>query len=292
MSPPTTSQKDDPKTYSFYLTQRFNADNTRYIIRDSEGQIYWGLQTRPIQIISRLSRNDIALLPRKPLDATQFFPTFDPETMTKFEPSMHSRADVFVKKQALLNSPNFMYRPKRYYDLTMHELQVGEQLAKDPHPHLCRYLGVIVNPITNLVMGLAYKKYDCDLLGYFSLKKYETPRLSAEEAKMISDSVKSAVDAIHAKGFVHCDIRPPNIFLKVDSEVEESDWDEGPSSTWKIKEVVVGDFDASLKRGAQIELKIANEWWRPASFGFGSKADFEIDNFSVARLEEWLEKKM
>ncbi|KAF1960951.1 hypothetical protein CC80DRAFT_544346 [Byssothecium circinans] len=285
---PLLPQKVDPKTYTFFLLHKLNNNRSRYIIQDSEGDIYWGLQSRPLELLSQLQPSVIGQLPRNKLDATQFFPPFCPNAMTKYD---QNEADVFVKKQALLSGPDFVYKPRRYFDLTMREVQVAESLSKIAHPNLCKYLGVVVHPKSDRVMGLAYKQYDCDLGAYFNDPNFGHPRLSRAQATLIINSVTSAVEAMHAKYFVHCDIRPPNVFLKL-SPAGESDWDESVPAAREIVEVVLGDFDAAVACGEKIELKIAGEAWRPEGVGFGCEAGFGMDRYSLRKLGEWLDRKV
>jgi hypothetical protein len=237
-SPPFTPAKGDPKTFSFFLMQKHHGESTRYIVQDSEGDIYWGIKTRSIDLLSQLSSAAISDIILSKLNAADFFPIFNRKTMSKYDPSASNEDEIFIKKQALLSTEDFLDKPRRYRDLAFREAMVAEKVAKEPHPNVCQYLGVVVHPKSNLVTGFAYKKYDCDLNTYFR-NQHGSIGISRQQANLVKDSVRNAVKAIHDLGYVHCDVRPPNIFLRLCTEMP-ADHNEGKPAVQSIEQVVLG----------------------------------------------------
>jgi hypothetical protein len=266
----------DLKTYTFLQLSTHTYNTTRYLVLDFTGALYWGTDARPLKVVQRTHPFAIARLPRKPLNAGSFFPPFDPTSMTPYHANAHEPAHVFIKKQDLLAGNEFLQRAPRFAGITLAEINVAEALVKSPHPNLCPYLGVVVNAAMNRVTGLAYKRYTTDLHRFAHHGLLTSPA----QIGIIMGAVTAAVTHLHRLGFVHCDVRPCNVFLKVGAVPGRKER--------RIEEVVLGDFDAVTRLGGKIEWKLAGGEWRVNGVKVGDVAGVEVDRFAVGETERWL----
>jgi serine/threonine protein kinase len=58
-----------------------------------------------------------------------------------------------------------------------------------------------------------------DLLDYFQTKADKKERMTPEENQTIAWALRQALEGVHAVDFVHCDIKPDNIFIANKSDV-------------------------------------------------------------------------
>jgi serine/threonine protein kinase len=58
-----------------------------------------------------------------------------------------------------------------------------------------------------------------DLLDYFQAKADKKERMTPEENQVIAWALREALEGVHAGGFVHCDIKPDNIFIANKSDL-------------------------------------------------------------------------
>lgn len=120
---------------------------------------------------------------------------------------------------------------------------------------------------TNLVSGLAFKRYDCDLHAYV----HRGARFDAEDALA---QIAAGIGHLHSLGLVHCDIKPRNIFVDAGGEGKAA--------------FVVGDMDSAHEVGREAELKWGTDWWVERSVG---RAVPEMDWYGLGRVRKWLEEK-
>ncbi|KAF2243117.1 hypothetical protein BU26DRAFT_126681 [Trematosphaeria pertusa] len=240
---------------------QYDRVTTRYLLRDGCGNIWWGSSARTI---SSICAADPTCLPKlAPLDPEAFYPWAKPGTK-EYKGALDD-PNVFIKKQDFLMHRCFDQgkAPEYFKNLMVREVEVCELLAKNPHPNVCKYLGVVLDT-ADLITGIAYKRYDSDLFTAVEEKAFDYARIP---------HVVAAVDAgmkhLHSLALVHGDLRPENIFLRGEDEV------------------VVGDFDACYCVGEPLEHKIgARDWW-PAKYGRERYAEVEIDYLTVAKLPSW-----
>ncbi|KAF2251522.1 hypothetical protein BU26DRAFT_563453 [Trematosphaeria pertusa] len=269
----------DAKTYAFFVLQSHSHGTTRYLILDSDAQIYWGQSSRPIHVVQRTQPLGIARLPRTHLEVSDLFPPYNPLTMTEFLPSpSQDPSAIFTKRQNILSGERILTQPEAYAQLTMQEIRIAEELGKQPHANVCAYLGVVVDRRlrNRRVTDIVYKRYTCDLFHYVScgLLRHRS------QISHILAAVYAGMRHIHSLGFVHCDLRPENIFLTLGADAG--------NAQAVIEEVVVGDLDAAVRIGEHVELKAATREWWPEGFEWGDRARTELDEYSFACLGPWL----
>lgn len=210
------------------------------------------------------------------VDASWLYTTLAEGAMTRFQGDVPSAA-VFMKKQPFLARSK--YRSDHYARCAQQEIERCERIAASPHRHLARYLGVETKRVCGVERAcrIAYKRYSMDLYEFVKTKQL----LRLKHVDVVMDGVRDGVRHLHGLGLVHCDVRPPNVFVSVAEERDE----EGDVV---LEEVVMGDFDASVETGKEVRLKRAcGEWW-PERVGWGDKAEIEIDEWAVEKLARWL----
>jgi serine/threonine protein kinase len=87
--------------------------------------------------------------------------------------------------------------------------------------------------------------------------------------------IRNGIQVFHNQGFVHCDIKPDNIFVDLQNH-----------------RFVVGDFDSVHREGARVSLKVGTPGWVPEDEDTSDIARYEIDSYSLAMIQTWLERKM
>jgi serine/threonine protein kinase len=122
------------------------------------------------------------------------------------------------------------------------------------------------------VVRIAYQRYSMDL-HMFALEK----QLNLDNRNILMQGMRNGIQHLHEQGLVHCDLRPPNVFVTF--KEEEGDV--------VLEEVVVGDFDASLKIGEPVNLKRACGKWWPPHVQWGDPALPSIDEYSLEQMETW-----
>ncbi|KAF3032685.1 hypothetical protein E8E11_003215 [Didymella keratinophila] len=171
------------------------------------------------------------------------------------------------------------YHEDYYAECTAQEIKRCEQISHHPHPNLAQYLGVKTRNFNGgeRVTRIAYKQYSMDLHAFVLEKKL----LKLHHVLFLLDEIKAGMEALHAMELVHCDVRPMNIFVTVGKHLNKA-------GNAVLKEVVLGDFDASLKVGEEIKLKRASRDWRPEDAEYGMKAATWVDEWCLEKLQEWL----
>jgi hypothetical protein len=105
--------------------------------------------------------------------------------------------------------------------------------------------------------------------------------LKQHHVAVLIDGIKAYMQALHAMELVRCDLRPMNDFVTVGEELDGA-------GDVVLKEVVLGDFDASVKIGEGIQLERASREWWPEDAKFGMKAETWMDEWSLEKLQNWL----
>jgi serine/threonine protein kinase len=200
--------------------------------------------------------------PPRHIDFTQVYPRYEPSSMT-----IAKRGGLeFVKKLDLLVLGPRLFDSSSVAMVTSREIQIGEMLLKHPHPNLCVYRGVIVNS-DNLVSGLVFNRHDWTLADLVNNRQ-------SFDGKACIHAVEKGLKHLHSLGYIHYDLKPENIFYNVND-----------------KQFVLGDFDASQRIGAKLDLKHGAEGWRPAITVRDDIADPRCDWYGVKVLKFWLKKK-
>ncbi|KAF1960950.1 hypothetical protein CC80DRAFT_580866 [Byssothecium circinans] len=237
-------------TYKIFQTDSSPA-GTRYLIQDSDDNFYYG-------------------------------------RMTKFTGNLQD-PNVYVKRPCILaKSPGYGTFPSVWAQLTERKISVGEVLARNPHPNVCQYLGVVTAPppVSARITDIAYKRYSCDLQDFFNSGYLRSPA----QVWIIMQGLRAGLDHMHKLGFVHCDLNPTNVFLRTWTAPETRS--SPPNSV--IFEAAIGDFDTVTRVGKVIEFKRAPDDWWPYELGidFDDPAAVEIDDACVKKTEEWLKSKI
>jgi serine/threonine protein kinase len=145
------------------------------------------------------------------------------------------------------------------------------ELAPDDHEHLraawrCAQLpAVAACPYIVRVLDIA-EPFELYLLQEYADRTLEEAFQEAAITRAVwstvEDNVAAALQAIHAAGQVHCDVREDNIL-----EVE---------GVWKL-----GDLGATTPKGEEMRWKHRDPRYLPLGFGEGSKAAPENDWYAL-----------
>ena len=152
------------------------------------------------------------------------------------------------------------------------EIQRCEEISGNPHRNLARYLGVETKVILGeeRVVRIAYQRYSMDLQT-FVLQK----RLNLDNRVILMQGMRNGIKHLHEQKLVHCDLRPPNVFVMFKEEEEGN----------AVLEVAIGDFDASLKIGERVNLKRACGKWWPEHMKWHCPAETSIDDYALEQME-------
>ncbi|KAF3009747.1 hypothetical protein E8E13_009378 [Curvularia kusanoi] len=195
--------------------------------------------------------------------------------MTKFTGQTDDNM-VYMKGQAIMRDSR--YNNTHFADCTQQEISRCERISASQHPNLARYLGVETKKIgdEDRVTRLAYRRYSMDLNEFVLMKRL----LKARHVAFLMKGIESGMRHLHKLGLVHCDLRPMNVFVTFEKSRNKV----------VLKEVVIGDFDASVKIGEKVSLKRAsNDWW-PSDAKWGVKAEPWIDEWCLNKIGKWLEE--
>ena len=192
---------------------------------------------------------------------------------------------VYMKKQAYLIRDKIL--STRHAGCTRQEISWCELISKTPHPNLAQYLGVETRIFPNYngeeerVTRIAYKKYSMDLDSFVILKRYLQPC----HVDFLMQGIEKGMKRLQNLGLVHCGLRPANVFMSFESERDKN-------QDVVLKEVVIGDFDASVQMGERVSLKRASKDWWPKSAGkeWGMKAEQWIDEWCLEKMRKWLKE--
>ncbi|KAF2823822.1 hypothetical protein CC86DRAFT_372024 [Ophiobolus disseminans] len=199
--------------------------------------------------------------PRK-YDLALLYPKFDKDVMT-----IAPKDDSFYTKRLNLVSEGLkMFDRPHPRSVTLQEIEVCESICKRPHPNICQYRGVEVDP-KNRVTGLVFDRYD------MSVYDAQLQGHRIDTARCLRH-VESAITHLHTIGYVHCDIKAENIFVNL-----------------RTQTFVLGDFDATHREGAFMSLKVGTPGWVPNYEDTDNLAQKEIDWYSLEMLKAWWKVK-
>ena len=216
---------------------------------------------------------EFASLELEEIPAKFLFPKYRP-SMRKYTGSTKAN-NVFMKQQTFLEKTK--YRDTQFAQCTQQEMLRCEQISMDPHRNLAQYLGVETRCIfgEERVLRIAYQRYTMDLHTFVLEKRL----LTKENQHLLVEGIRNGMQHLHKLGLVHCDLRPPNVFVTFKEE----------EGRVVLEEVVVGDFDASLNIGQPVTLKRAcREWWPPEA-KWGSLAHPSMDEWCLQKIQDWME---
>ncbi|KAF9692799.1 hypothetical protein EKO04_009319 [Ascochyta lentis] len=271
-------------TYNTHFTVFSSMDQrsgeTHYLLSSNRGFLFHGhhptKEWKAIQAIHG-DGTEFACLPMEAVPANLLFPDHEP-WMRKFTGD-EADPDIFIKSQAFLAKTR--YGSDHHARATYQEILRCEAIAPSPHANLARYLGVQTKMIggEERVVGIAYQRYSMDLYHFVMMKRLLLPR----HIDLIMQGIERGMRHLHGLGLVHCDLRPTNVFVTFG---EERDEDEGVV----LKEVVIGDFDASVKIGEEVSLKRACNGWWPPNMEWNAKAEECIDQWCLDKMKSWLKE--
>ncbi|KAF2868474.1 kinase-like domain-containing protein, partial [Massariosphaeria phaeospora] len=148
------------------------------------------------------------------------------------------------------------------------EIQTCEMLRQNSHPNICAYLGVrCVGPH---VIGLSFDRYKHTLTSLV----YSRMEFDARHALQ---NITSGLMHLHRLGYVHCDIKPDNIFV---NDI--------------ASHFVIGDFDSCHKRGKPLNAKTGTPRWMNAKLKTSKPADpadSTMDWWSLNLVKIWMQTK-
>jgi serine/threonine protein kinase len=203
-------------------------------------------------------------LPPRKIDPTYAYPAFSAVSTT-----IADQDDVtgYEKKIDLLREAlSLLCGFPDVRDTTLREIHVCEVLRQSRHPNVCFYHGVRVD--CGLVTGLMFDRYDMTLRE-FLYKGYPI------DVSRCVQHIRNGIQVFHNQGLVHYDIKPENIFVDV-----------------KNLRFVLGDFDSVHREGVRLTLKVGTPGWVPEDEDTADIARYEIDWYSLAMIQVWLEKKV
>jgi serine/threonine protein kinase len=87
--------------------------------------------------------------------------------------------------------------------------------------------------------------------------------------------IRNGIQVFHNQGLVLRDIKPENIFVDV-----------------KNQRFVLGDFDSVHREGVRLTLKVGTPGWVSEDEDTADIARYEIDWYSLAMIQVWLERKI
>jgi hypothetical protein len=151
----------------------------------------------------------------------------------------------------------------------LREISNCEMLRKHAHPNICRYLGVDYG-MDKGITALLFKRYAMNL----SELVCDNDGRAFDAVKCLAD-IRKGILHIHALGYVHCDIKPENIFVDVKAGV-----------------FVVGDFDSMRKQGAVSNYKRGTPGWALDKADIrGYRVNVEQDWFGFEMVSAWIMEK-
>lgn len=265
-----------------YVDQIKNGEKvTQYLLESNRGNLFHGTtSTREWTELKAIGGNgsEFSSLPRQLIPTDQLFPPCSP-SFQKFSGDPEDEA-VYMKSQAILTQRRL--KSKYHCLATTQEVLRCELISKTPHPNLAKYLGVETRMIGDKesVVRIAYQRYSMDLDEFASIKRF----IKKHHVDFLVAGIKEGMRHLHQLGVVHCDLRPMNVFVTIGDECDEQ-------GHVVLKEVVIGDFDASVEVGEKVSLKRASDKWWPKEMKWGDRAAEWIDEWCLKEIEKWLKEK-
>jgi hypothetical protein len=188
-------------------------------------------------------------LPPRKIDTTYAYPPFNAVSITvadQDDVTGYEKNIDFLRKALPL-----LFKLSDVKDITLREIHVCEFLRQSPHPNVCFYRGVRIG--RGLVTGLIFDRYD------MTLRECLYKGCPIDIPRCIQD-IRNGIQVFHNQGFVHCDIKPDNIFVDVQNQ-----------------RFVAGDFDSVHREGARLSLKVGTPGWVTEDEDTSEIARYEID---------------
>lgn len=265
--------------YTVLCSMDQRSGNTHYLLESNRGSLFHGhVSTKQWSKLLKVGGDGsefASLLEQTYVSANLLFPPCHP-SMTKFTGN-NNASDIYMKAQAFLARSK--YNNTHYANCTQQEIARCERISASPHPNLARYLGVETRKIgiEERVMRIAYQRYSMDLHAFALMKRLLRPH----HVPFLLQGIRKGMRHLHNLGLVHCDLRPLNVFVTIDDKRDEY-------GDALLKEVVIGDFDASVEIGKAIFLKRASKDWWPSEMQWGVKAEPWIDEWCLEKMGRWL----
>ncbi|KAF1915527.1 serine/threonine kinase, partial [Ampelomyces quisqualis] len=239
-------------------SELLDEDHKHAILHSSkDGSLWYALTAVPLRQ-DQTTNPWLWDAPPVKLDLTRAYPAFNAVNMSL----ANTDTSAYTKKIDLLQQPTALFQPPWNRDITLREIRTCEVLKRSHHPNVCYYRGVYVDK--GLVIGLVFDRYDMTLRDML----YNGHAINI--AKCIQD-IKRGIEYIHSLALVHCDIKPENIFVDLQSH-----------------RFVVGDFDSVHCEGTTLTLKCGTQGWVPEDEDSNNTAKYDIDWYSLAMIQAWL----
>jgi serine/threonine protein kinase len=200
-------------------------------------------------------------MPPRKIDPTRVYPAFNAVNMIIAD----ENTPGYEKKPSLLQAGNFLFEIPILRDVTFREIHVCEALRPSRHPNICFYRGVQIE--SSLVTSLMFDRYHMTLREFlYKGHHIDIPRCTRD--------IRNGIQHMHSLGFVHCDIKPDNIFVDLQNQ-----------------RFVVGGFDSVHCEGARLNLKVGTVVWVPKGEETADLARYQIDWYNLDMIKVWLEAK-
>jgi serine/threonine protein kinase len=175
---------------------------------------------------------------------------------TAHHPEYHKKVDMLSHRMGLFQQPWVR-------GITLREIRTCETLRLHPHPNICRYRG-ITSDEKKKVSSLVFDHYD------MNLQEMVDEGHTIDMDKCLAD-VKKGIEHLQSLGFVHCDVKPDNIFVQLQTQ-----------------RFVLGDFDATHRKGMSLTPNCGTPSWVPEDEKTQYVARSCIDWYSFDMLRAWL----
>jgi serine/threonine protein kinase len=162
------------------------------------------------------------------------------------------------------------------------EISRNELLQQNPHPNVARYHGVTISRDIrfktavvgscdhDVVTGLVFQRYQYTLSEIFDAQHpIAGVKIGRVPIDQVVADVKAGIEHIHSLGFVHCDIKPDNIFYSTRED-----------------RFVVGDLDSCHEVDEGMRLKLGTRGWSWVRAGTAAAYKHEFE--ALGKLEEWM----
>jgi serine/threonine protein kinase len=198
-------------------------------------------------------------MPPRKINPTRVYPAFNAVNMIIAD----ENTPGYEKKPSLLQAGNFLFEIPILRDVTFREIHVCEALRPSRHPNVCFYHGVQIE--SSLVTSLMFDRYHMTLREFlYKGHHIDIPRCTRD--------IRNGIQHMHSLGFVHCDIKPDNIFVDLQNQ-----------------RFVVGGFDSVHCEGARLNLKVGTVVWVPKGEETADLARYQIDWYNLDMIKVWLE---
>ncbi|KAI4639075.1 hypothetical protein J4E93_009565 [Alternaria ventricosa] len=205
-------------------------------------------------------------VPPRKINLSNARPTYKKGAMTSAKYA--TKGHLYAKQMDYLRYYRELFgHPYWIKDIMTREIANCEMLRKNPHPNICRYVGVNYG-MDQVITALLFRRYDTTLWDLI----VESRVFDAENC---IQGIRKGIQHIHSLGYVHCDIKPPNIFVDT-----------------RTQSFVVGDFDSMQKQGASLKYKCGTDGWALDRAGTsGYMVNVEQDWFGFDMVSAWVREK-